>query len=85
MPVWVVWSIATAALGTVAALVATLGLGPGIRSAAPAITCLALGGVERTAISYDPKLIRPDGTTVEVLAIDGATAFVHPWEEPWPN
>jgi membrane protein implicated in regulation of membrane protease activity len=44
-----------------------------------------IGGEEWTARAYDPSLVIRAGTTVDVLAIDGATAFVHPREEPWPN
>lgn len=42
-----------------------------------------IGGEEWTARSYDPSLVIPAGATVEVLAIEGATALVHPQEEPW--
>ena len=44
-----------------------------------------IGGEEWTARAYDPSLIIRAGTTVDILAIDGATALVHPREEPWPN
>jgi len=44
-----------------------------------------IGGEEWTARPYDPSLVIAAGTTVEVLAIDGATALVHPREEPWLN
>jgi membrane protein implicated in regulation of membrane protease activity len=44
-----------------------------------------IGGEEWSARSYDPHLIIPAGTTVDVFAIEGATALVHPQEDPWPN
>ncbi|WP_328994127.1 NfeD family protein [Kribbella sp. NBC_01245] len=44
-----------------------------------------IGGEEWTARAYDPDLVLPAGTTVDVFAIEGATALVHPREEPWPN
>ncbi|TWD79835.1 membrane protein implicated in regulation of membrane protease activity [Kribbella amoyensis] len=44
-----------------------------------------IGGEEWTARSYDPDLSIPAGTLVDVFAIEGATALVHPREEPWPN
>jgi membrane protein implicated in regulation of membrane protease activity len=44
-----------------------------------------IGGEEWTARSYDPDLLIPAGTTVDVFAIEGATALVHPREDPWPN
>lgn len=44
-----------------------------------------IGGEEWTARSYDPDLQIATGTTVDVFAIEGATALVHPREEPWPN
>jgi membrane protein implicated in regulation of membrane protease activity len=44
-----------------------------------------IGGEEWTARAYDPDLQIPAGTTVDVFAIEGATALVHPREEPWPN
>lgn len=44
-----------------------------------------IGGEEWTARAYDPDLVIPAGTTVDVFAIEGATALVHPREEPWPN
>jgi membrane protein implicated in regulation of membrane protease activity len=44
-----------------------------------------IGGEEWTARSYDPHLLIPAGTTVDVFAIEGATALVHPREDPWPN
>lgn len=42
-----------------------------------------IGGEEWSARPYDPSLVIPAGATVEVLAIEGATALVHPQEEPW--
>lgn len=42
-----------------------------------------IGGEDWTARPYDPSLVIPAGATVEVLAIEGATALVHPQEEPW--
>lgn len=44
-----------------------------------------IGGEEWTARAYDPDLLLPAGTTVDVFAIEGATALVHPREDPWPN
>jgi membrane protein implicated in regulation of membrane protease activity len=44
-----------------------------------------IGGEEWSARSYDPDLLIPAGTTVDVFAIEGATALVHPREDPWPN
>jgi membrane protein implicated in regulation of membrane protease activity len=44
-----------------------------------------IGGEEWSARSYDPDLQIPAGTRVDVFAIEGATALVHPQEEPWPN
>jgi membrane protein implicated in regulation of membrane protease activity len=44
-----------------------------------------IGGEEWSARSYDPDLHIPAGTRVDVFAIEGATALVHPQEEPWPN
>jgi len=44
-----------------------------------------IGGEEWTARSYDPDLLIPAGTRVDVFAIEGATALVHPQEDPWPN
>ncbi|HZX06453.1 NfeD family protein [Kribbella sp.] len=43
-----------------------------------------IGGEEWSARSYDPDLRIPAGTRVDVFAIEGATALVHPQEEPWP-
>lgn len=42
-----------------------------------------IGGEEWTARPYDSTLVIASGTTVDVLAIEGATALVHPREEPW--
>jgi membrane protein implicated in regulation of membrane protease activity len=44
-----------------------------------------IGGEEWSARSYDPDLLIPAGTRVDVFAIEGVTALVHPQEEPWPN
>jgi membrane protein implicated in regulation of membrane protease activity len=44
-----------------------------------------LRGEEWTARPYDATLVIPQGTTVDVLAIEGATALVYPQEEPWPS
>jgi membrane protein implicated in regulation of membrane protease activity len=44
-----------------------------------------IGGEEWSARSYDPHLHIPAGTRVDVFAIEGVTALVHPQEEPWPN
>lgn len=40
-----------------------------------------IGGEEWTARPYDSSLVIPEGTTVEIFAIEGATALVHPNEE----
>ncbi|MGI8334956.1 NfeD family protein [Actinomadura scrupuli] len=37
-----------------------------------------IGGEEWTARPYDPDEVIPAGATVDVLAIEGATALVHP-------
>jgi membrane protein implicated in regulation of membrane protease activity len=42
-----------------------------------------IGGEEWTARPYDSTVVIPAGATVDVLAIEGATALVHPREEPW--
>jgi membrane protein implicated in regulation of membrane protease activity len=42
-----------------------------------------IGGEEWTARPYDSSLVIPAGATVDVLAIEGATALVHPREDPW--
>lgn len=50
-----------------------------------------IGGEEWTARPYDAHLVIPEGATVDVFAIEGATALVHPQEElfsqedPWPH
>lgn len=50
-----------------------------------------LGGEEWTARPYEDGLVIPEGTTVDVFAIEGATALVHPrdsmisWETPWQS
>ncbi|WP_129669559.1 NfeD family protein [Phytoactinopolyspora endophytica] len=44
-----------------------------------------IGGEEWSARAYDPHLTIPVGTTVDVFAIEGATALVHPQEDPWPS
>jgi membrane protein implicated in regulation of membrane protease activity len=44
-----------------------------------------IGGEEWSARAYDPDLLIPAGTRVDVFAIEGATALVHPQEDPWPN
>jgi membrane protein implicated in regulation of membrane protease activity len=44
-----------------------------------------IGGEEWSARAYDPHLLIPAGTRVDVFAIEGATALVHPQEDPWPN
>lgn len=43
-----------------------------------------IGGEEWSARSYDPGTVIPAGTDVDVLAIEGVTALVHPREDPWP-
>jgi membrane protein implicated in regulation of membrane protease activity len=45
---------------------------------------IRVGGEEWSARPYDPHLTIAAGATVDVLAIEGATALVHPQEEPWP-
>jgi membrane protein implicated in regulation of membrane protease activity len=42
-----------------------------------------IGGEEWTARPYDSSMVIPEGATVEVFAIEGATALVHPQEELW--
>jgi membrane protein implicated in regulation of membrane protease activity len=42
-----------------------------------------IGGEEWTARPYDPGIVIPEGADVDVLAIEGVTALVHPREEPW--
>lgn len=42
-----------------------------------------IGGEEWTARPYDPDVVIPEGAAVDVLAIEGATALVHPREVPW--
>jgi membrane protein implicated in regulation of membrane protease activity len=42
-----------------------------------------IGGEEWTARPYDSDAVIPKGTVVDVFAIEGATALVHPREEPW--
>ena len=41
-----------------------------------------IGGEEWTARPYDPDVVIPRGAFVDVLAIEGATAFVYPREGP---
>jgi membrane protein implicated in regulation of membrane protease activity len=43
-----------------------------------------IGGEEWTARPYDPGVVIPQGTDVDVLAIEGVTALVHPREDSWP-
>jgi membrane protein implicated in regulation of membrane protease activity len=43
-----------------------------------------IGGEEWSARPYDPGVVIPEGVDVDVLAIEGATALVHPREDPWP-
>jgi membrane protein implicated in regulation of membrane protease activity len=43
-----------------------------------------IGGEEWSARVYDPGLVIPEGADVDVLAIEGVTALVHPQEDPWP-
>jgi membrane protein implicated in regulation of membrane protease activity len=45
---------------------------------------IRIGGEEWSARAYDPDLTIAQGATVDVLAIEGATALVHPREDPWP-
>ena len=42
-----------------------------------------IGGEEWTARPYNPDVTIAEGETVDVLAIEGATALVHPREGPW--
>ncbi|MDN3354581.1 NfeD family protein [Actinomadura sp. DC4] len=44
-----------------------------------------IGGEEWTARPYDPGVVIPQGADVDVLAIEGVTALVHPREDSWPN
>lgn len=44
-----------------------------------------IGGEEWSARPYDPDQVIPAGATVDVFAIEGATALVHPREDPWPS
>ncbi len=44
---------------------------------------IRIGGEEWTARPYNPDVTIEKGATVDVLAIEGATALVHPQEEPW--
>lgn len=44
-----------------------------------------IGGEEWTARPFHPDVTIAEGVTVDVLAIEGATALVHPQEEPWPH
>lgn len=44
-----------------------------------------IGGEEWTARPYDPDVVIPPGTYVDVFAIEGATALVHPREDSWPS
>ena len=43
-----------------------------------------IGGEEWTARPYDPGVVIPEGADVDVLAIEGVTALVHPREDSWP-
>ncbi|TCO49199.1 membrane protein implicated in regulation of membrane protease activity [Kribbella antiqua] len=65
-----------ALIGREAVVLSTVGREPGR---------VKIGGEEWSARSYDPDLLIPAGTTVDVFAIEGATALVHPREDPWPN
>jgi membrane protein implicated in regulation of membrane protease activity len=42
-----------------------------------------IGGEVWSARSYDEAQVIPVGSTVDVFAIEGATALVHPRELPW--
>lgn len=42
-----------------------------------------IGGEEWSARPYDPGVTITEGATVDVFAIEGATAVVHPREDPW--
>jgi membrane protein implicated in regulation of membrane protease activity len=44
---------------------------------------IRIGGEEWTARPYNPDVTIAKGATVDVLAIEGVTALVHPQEEPW--
>lgn len=44
-----------------------------------------IGGEEWSARPYDPGVVIPQGTDVDVLAIEGVTALVHPREDSWPT
>jgi membrane protein implicated in regulation of membrane protease activity len=41
-----------------------------------------IGGEDWTARPYDPDLVIAEGSAVDVLAIEGVTALVHPREVP---
>lgn len=43
-----------------------------------------IGGEEWSARPYNPDVTIPEGAAVDILAIEGATALVHPREEAWP-
>ncbi|MEV5752606.1 NfeD family protein [Actinoallomurus sp. NPDC052308] len=44
-----------------------------------------IGGEEWSARPYDPGVVIPEGAAVDVLAIEGVTALVHPREDSWPT
>jgi membrane protein implicated in regulation of membrane protease activity len=44
-----------------------------------------IGGEEWSARPYDPGVVIPEGAAVDVLAIEGVTALVHPREDTWPT
>ncbi|GLY38063.1 membrane protein [Amycolatopsis sp. NBRC 101858] len=46
---------------------------------------IRIGGEEWTARTFDDALVIRAGTVVDVLAIEGSTAFVHPREETWTS
>jgi len=65
-----------ALVGREAVTLTTVGREPGL---------VRLAGEDWTARAYDPDLVIPAGATVDVFAIEGATALVHPREDPWPS
>lgn len=44
-----------------------------------------IGGEDWSARAYDETLVIPEGATVDVMKIEGATALVYPREESWTS
>ncbi len=82
MSAWVVWLIVAAILGVSEVLTLTLALG--LTEVTRHSGRVRIGGEEWTARPYDPTITIPQGADVDVLAIEGVTALVHPREDPWP-